>query len=130
MVLRGVWLTAALRCAPPGNDPTTEERDRCRPFLERELELLEDLRVLVCLGGFAHQVVTGLVGLRPRPRFGHGAETALPGGRHLLGSYHPSQQNTFTGKLTREMLDTVLLRARKLAGLGPPRRARGPLQLS
>ncbi len=117
--LTGLWLTAAVRCAPPANKPTPDERDRCRPFLERELALLPAVRVLVCLGQFAHQVVGSLLGLRPRPPFGHGAEHELPDGRHLLGSYHPSQQNTFTGVLTEAMLDAVFWRARELAALPP-----------
>jgi uracil-DNA glycosylase len=119
LTLRGAWLTAAVRCAPPANKPTPAERDTCRPYLERELALLPDVRVLVCLGQFAHQVLCGILGLRPRPPFGHGAEVELPDGRHLLGSYHPSQQNTFTGVLTEDMLDAVFLRARELAGLAP-----------
>jgi uracil-DNA glycosylase len=114
--LRGAWVTAPVRCAPPANTPTSAERDTCRPFLDRELALLERARVLVALGGFGFGVVSGLLGLRPRPRFGHGAEVALPDGRWLLASYHVSQQNTFTGRLTEPMLDGVLRRARVLAG--------------
>jgi len=111
--LRGAWITAPVRCAPPANKPTTDERDACRPFLEREVELI-DPRVFVVLGGFGYQVLCGLLGVRPRPKFGHGVEVPLPDGRWILGSYHVSQQNTFTGKLTEEMLDHVLLRARAL----------------
>jgi uracil-DNA glycosylase len=114
--LRGAWITAPVRCAPPANSPTAAERDTCRPFLDRELALLEQARVLVALGGFGFGVVSDLLGLRPRPRFGHGAEVALPDGRWLLASYHVSQQNTFTGRLTEPMLDAVLQRARTLAG--------------
>jgi uracil-DNA glycosylase len=114
--LRGAWITAPVRCAPPANSPTAAERDTCRPFLDRELALLERARVLVALGGFGFGVVSDLLGLRPRPRFGHGAEVSLPDGRWLLASYHVSQQNTFTGRLTEPMLDAVLRRARALAG--------------
>jgi uracil-DNA glycosylase family 4 len=115
--LDGMWITAPVRCAPPANKPTPAERDTCRPFLERELALLADVRVFVPLGLFAYQVVASLVGLRPRPAFGHGAEVALADGRTVVCSYHVSQQNTFTGKLTEEMLDAVFRRARQLAGL-------------
>jgi uracil-DNA glycosylase family 4 len=117
--LRGAYVLAAVRCAPPANRPTPEERRTCAPFLRRELELLADARVLLALGGFAYQALAAEVGLRPRPRFGHGVEAAAPDGRHVLCSYHPSQQNTFTGTLTEEMLDAVLARARELAGLSP-----------
>jgi uracil-DNA glycosylase len=116
LTLRGTWISAPVRCAPPANKPTPAERDRCVPYLARELELLP-WRVVVVLGQFGYQAVSGLVGLRPRPRFGHGAEMALPDGRWLLCSYHVSQQNTFTGRLTEEMLDAVFHRARDLAGL-------------
>ena len=115
--LKGAYVTAAVRCAPPGNKPTTEERDACLPYLERELALLRDARVIVPLGGFAYQAVSRLTGLRPRPRFGHGVEAHLPDERIVLCSYHPSQQNTFTGRLTEEMLDAVFRRARGLARL-------------
>ena len=112
--LTGAWITCPVRCAPPANQPTPAERVTCLPFLERELALLAQVRVLLVLGGFAHQVVCGMLGVRPRPRFGHGAEATLPDGRTLLGCYHVSQQNTFTGRLTPEMLDDVLRRARTL----------------
>jgi uracil-DNA glycosylase family 4 len=115
--LAGAWITAPVRCAPPANKPTPDERDRCRPFLERELALLTEVRVLVALGQFAHQVVCDLFGVRPRPRFAHGAVIDLPGGLRMVDSFHVSQQNTFTGKLTPEMLDAVLSEARALAGL-------------
>jgi uracil-DNA glycosylase family 4 len=115
--LKRAYVTAAVRCAPPGNKPTTEERDACLPYLERELALLRDARVIVPLGGFAYQTVSRLTGLRPRPRFGHGVEARLSDGRIVLCSYHPSQQNTFTGRLTEEMLDAVFHRARELARL-------------
>ena len=121
LALSGAWITAPVRCAPPANAPTPAERDRCRPFLERELALLPDLRVFVPLGQFGYQVLCGLLGVRPRPAFGHGAEVALPDGRTIVCSYHVSQQNTFTGRLTEPMFDAVLLRARELAGLGGAR---------
>jgi uracil-DNA glycosylase family 4 len=136
--LTAAWITAAVRCAPPGNHPTPDERDKCLPWTVRELELLADVRVIVCLGAFAWGAALALLGargersgdgvsiaaLRPRPRFGHGAELAA--GRYtMLGCFHPSQQNTFTGKLTAPMIDAVLVRARELAGLSD-RRARAP----
>jgi len=130
--LRGAYVTAAVRCAPPGNRPRPEELDSCRPYLEREMELLEDLRVVVALGAIAWRAVLdlarrrGLGGVgRPAPRFGHAASAALalrPGEEPLLllGSYHPSQQNTQTGRLTPAMLDRVLARAVREA-FGPRR---------
>lgn len=117
--LRGAWITAPVRCAPPANRPTPEERDACRPFLERELRLLGGARVYVVLGGFGWAVMSSLFGLRPRPRFAHGAEVSVGEERTMLGCYHVSQQNTFTGRLTEEMLDGVFVRARVLAGLSP-----------
>jgi len=120
--LREAYVAAAVRCAPPANRPTVGERDTCLPYLDRELALLADVAVVVALGGFAWDACARLLGLSPRPRFGHGAEVAA-GDRTLLGCFHPSQQNTFTGRLTEPMLDAVLLRARSLAGLPalPPR---------
>lgn len=121
--LHGVWVTAAVRCAPPANKPTPAERDRCAPWLHRELDLLGDMRVLVALGSFGWtQALRTLEARgapipRPRPRFGHGAEVGLEGGPALLGSYHPSQQNTFTGRLTETMFDAVWRRAKELAGV-------------
>ncbi len=115
--LTGAWITCPVRCAPPANKATPAERDTCRPFLERELALLSEVRVLLVLGGFGYQVLCGLLGVRPRPRFGHGVEVPLPDGRTLLCSYHVSQQNTFTGRLTPAMLDDVLGRARELAAV-------------
>jgi uracil-DNA glycosylase family 4 len=114
LVLTGARITAPVRCAPPANKPTIAERDSCRPYLERELALLSNARVFLALGLFGYQVLAGILGIRPRPKFGHGVEVPLPDGRTLLCSYHVSQQNTFTGKLTPDMLDTVLLRAREL----------------
>ena len=121
--LSGAYVTAAVRCAPPDNKPTTSERDACRPFLDRELELLPAVRVMVALGSFGWDAALrslrdgGHEVPRPKPRFGHGAEATI-GELTLIGSYHPSQQNTFTGRLTEEMLDTVLERAKVLAGSG------------
>jgi uracil-DNA glycosylase family 4 len=122
--LRDCFVTAAVRCAPPANRPTPAERDNCLPYLEAELELLTGVRVVVCLGGFAWDAALRVLApaLRPRPRFAHGAELAvgaeLPLGerRALLGCYHVSQQNTFTGRLTEPMLDAIFTRARELAG--------------
>lgn len=117
LALTGAYVTAGVRCAPPGNRPTTGERDRCASFLRREVAIMWDrLHTIVALGGFAHAVVLRTLGERgvaiprPRPRFGHGAEVDL-GKVVLLGSYHPSQQNTFTGRLTEEMFDAVWRRA-------------------
>lgn len=119
--LRDAYITCIVRCAPPANKPLPVERDNCLGYLRSELELLRRARVIVCLGGFAwdgmlraarelgHEVA------RPRPRFGHGAE-AFAGPWSLLGCFHPSQQNTFTGKLTEPMTDAVFKRARELAG--------------
>jgi uracil-DNA glycosylase family 4 len=121
--LRGVYVTATVRCAPPANRPTTEERDKCVPYMCRELEVLDDLRVFVALGSFAYQVTAKQLGVRPRPAFGHGVEAPTRDGRVVLCSYHPSQQNTFTGKLTEKMFYDVFARARELAGYGRAGRA-------
>ena len=121
LALRDAYVLAAVRCAPPANRPTPDERDRCAPFLRRELALLDRTRVLVALGGFAYQALAAELGIRPRPRFGHGVVAELDDGRAVVCSYHPSQQNTFTGTLTEEMLDAVLLEARSRAGLPPLR---------
>ena len=112
--LDGAFIAAAVRCAPPANKPLPSERDNCLPYAAEELELLEPA-VIVCLGLFAWDAACRLLGLRPRPRFGHAAEFAVEGGPLLLGCYHPSQQNTFTGKLTEAMTDAVFARARELA---------------
>jgi uracil-DNA glycosylase family 4 len=117
--LRDAFIGAAVRCAPPANKPLPVERDNCLPYAERELELI-DPRVIVCLGAYAWDAACRLLGIRPKPRFGHGAEHRRPDGPALLGTYHPSQQNTFTGKLTEPMIDAVFLRGRELAGLDPP----------
>jgi uracil-DNA glycosylase len=116
MRLSGLWISAAVRCAPPQNRPTPAERDACLPYAGRELELL-DAKVIVCLGAFAWDAALRLLGVRPKPKFSHGAEHGV-GSLVLLGCYHPSQQNTFTGVLTLEMLDAILSRARELSATG------------
>jgi uracil-DNA glycosylase family 4 len=119
--LRGAYITAAARCAPPANRPTPEEIATCRRWLLAELEALRAVRVVVVLGRVAHDAflaarrAQGLPVERPKPAFAHGAEHPLADGRVLLCSYHPSQQNTFTGRLTRAMLDAVFARAVSLA---------------
>jgi uracil-DNA glycosylase family 4 len=122
--LKGAWIGAAVRCAPPANRPTPAEREQCLPWSVRELQLLDGVRTILCLGAFAWDAALRLVAAsadppaalpRPRPAFGHAAE--FRSDRYtLLGCYHPSQQNTFTGKLTEPMIDAVLGRARELAG--------------
>ena len=109
--LTDAWVTAAVRCAPPANKPEPSERDTCRPFLQREFALLRRARVVVCLGAFAFEAACAEFGVRPRPKFGHLVEVPTPGGLTLLCSFHPSQQNTFTGRLTEPMLDAVFARA-------------------
>ncbi len=116
--LRDAWVTAAVKCAPPANAPTTAERDTCAPFLQREVAALGRLRVVVCLGAFGYDAACRHFGVRPRPRFGHGVEAAVEDGPILLCSFHPSQQNTFTGRLTEPMLDAVFVRAAALAASG------------
>lgn len=117
--LIGVYVTAVVRCAPPANRPAPEERDTCLPYLERELELLKDCRTIVALGGFAWDGALRALGHlgkeipRPKPRFGHGAEAAVEDWT-LIGCYHPSQQNTFTGRLTEPMLDAIFARAAEI----------------
>jgi uracil-DNA glycosylase family 4 len=119
--LDDVLVTAAVRCAPPDNKPTHGERDACRAWLEAELDLLTRVKVVVTLGSFAYEQALRIVADRgariptPRPRFGHLVEVDLGDGRTVLASYHPSQQNTFTGKLTEEMFDSVWARATELA---------------
>ena len=103
-----------MRCAPPANKPLPGERDNCLPYAAEELELIQPA-VIVCLGAFAWDAACRLHGVRPRPRFGHGAVHEIPDGPVMLGSYHVSQQNTFTGKLTEPMLDAVFVKARELA---------------
>jgi len=131
LVLRDTWITAPVKCAPPANKPTPAERDACAPFLRTELALLTEVRVIVALGKFGFDAVCSHLGLRPRPAFAHGVEVVVPpepgrdvaGGRPLvvLGCFHVSQQNTFTGKLTEPMLDAVFARALALADPMPER---------
>jgi uracil-DNA glycosylase family 4 len=125
LTLTGVRIAAAVRCAPPANKPTVVERDTCAPFLGREIEILDEVRVILALGQFGWNAVLRVLALAgasvpvPRPRFGHGAAARI-GRLTLVGSYHPSQQNTFTGKLTVPMFDAVLAQARDMAnGMAP-----------
>jgi uracil-DNA glycosylase family 4 len=113
--LHGAFIGAVVRCAPPANRPLPSERDNCLPYAAEELRLLKSVRSIVCLGAFAWDGACRIYGLKPRPRFGHGAEYELPDGRMLIGSFHPSQQNTFTGKLTEAMMDAIFERARKIS---------------
>jgi uracil-DNA glycosylase len=113
--LEGAFVAAAVRCAPPANRPLPGERDNCLPYAAGELELMRP-RVIVCLGAYAWDAACRLLGVRPKPGFGHGVEHSVDGGPVMLGTYHPSQQNTFTGKLTMQMMDAVFARARNLAG--------------
>ena len=112
--MKDAWITSPVKCAPPANKPTTGERDTCRSFFTREMEVLDRVKVIVVLGGFGYQVACQELGVRPRPKFAHGLEVPLDGGRTLLCSFHVSQQNTFTGRLTEPMLDAVFSRAREL----------------
>jgi uracil-DNA glycosylase family 4 len=114
--LSGAWVTSPVKCAPPANKPTPDERTKCRPFLTREFELLQNVRVVIALGGIAFQAVAQHLEISPRPKFGHGVEVPLKNGLTVLCSYHVSQQNTFTGRLTEEMLDSVFTRARQIVG--------------
>jgi len=109
--LTGAWVTAAVKCAPPANKPLPEERDACAPFLEREFAALTNAAVVVCLGQFGYQAACSHFGVRPRPKFGHGVEVPIDAGPTLVCSFHPSQQNTFTKRLTEPMLDAVFARA-------------------
>jgi uracil-DNA glycosylase len=115
LALADCYITAPVKCAPPENKPTIQERANCAPWLDRELALLPTIRAVVALGSFAWDTALRHLGpVRPKPRFTHGAEAPLPGDRTLLGSYHVSQQNTATRRLTETMLDAVFLRAREL----------------
>ena len=121
MQLHDCWINSVVRCAPPGNKPTNSELDQCAPYFDQEIALLTHLRVVVCLGRIAfdgylrHLVSTGKCERKPRFKFAHGAEYETPGGLYLIASFHPSLQNTNTGKLTRSMLVNVFERARALA---------------
>ncbi len=120
--LRDAWVTSAVKCAPPDNKPTPAERDNCGEFLQRELDGLVHAKVIVCLGTFGFDAALRHYGVRPKPKFGHGVEIELDAGPTrgpaLIGCYHVSQQNTFTGRLTEEMLDAVFARAIEVAA-GP-----------
>ena len=113
LTLHDAWVTSAVKCAPPENTPSPAERSACAPYLAREIAALERLRVVVCLGAVGWTAACTHFGLRPRPRFGHGVQVQIPEGPMLIGSFHPSQYNTFTGRLTEEMLDAVFSQAMK-----------------
>jgi uracil-DNA glycosylase family 4 len=118
--LTGCYVTAAVRCAPPGNKPLPSERENCLGYLRLELSLLSSVRMILCLGGFAWDALLRVLGpVRPRPRFGHGVLVSVRG-YALLGCYHPSQQNTFTGRLTEAMMDAVLEAAQERVSNNPP----------
>ncbi|MCP4305887.1 MAG: uracil-DNA glycosylase [bacterium] len=126
LALDAAWITAPVRCAPPANKPTTDERDSCSPWFETELDLLVNRSIYICLGQYGYHSLWRYLGSRgvelprPRPKFGHGVEISLPNNVTVLLSFHPSQQNTFTGRLTREMFAAVFERARQLSGPCPP----------
>ncbi len=113
--LTKVWVTSAVKCAPPDNKPTAEEQNTCRDFLTEELSALPNLKVIIALGGIGASAVARHFDIRPRPKFGHGVEVAFSDRLTLLCSYHVSQQNTFTGRLTESMLDDIFTRAKKLS---------------
>ncbi len=112
--LKDVYVTAPVKCAPPANKPTSEEKATCRPFFQRELRTLAHVKVVLVLGQIGYQSAAVELGLNPKPKFGHGVEASLPNGQTILCSYHVSQQNTFTGRLTEPMFDSVLERAKDL----------------
>ncbi len=112
--LVGAWVTSAVKCAPPDNKPSTDERDTCVPFLRREIAALSRLRVVVCLGAFAYEAACREFSVKPRPKFSHGVEAESPSGVSLVCSFHPSQQNTFTGRLTEPMFDSIFERVAEL----------------
>lgn len=120
--LHGAWVTSAVKCAPPDNKPLPGERDACAVFIRRELALLPHVRAVLCLGGFAYEAAVRLLRdagatlPHPLPRFGHGVVVPVQGGPALVLSYHPSQQNTFTGRLTPQMMDDVLALVRRVVG--------------
>lgn len=115
LTLIDTWITSAVKCAPPGNTPTPQERQACSRFVAREIAALAQMRVVVCLGAVGWAAALQYFGVRPRPRFGHGVQVQVagPSGPMLIGCYHPSQQNTFTGRLTEPMLDAVFSQARR-----------------
>ena len=115
--LVGVFITSPVKCVPPANKPTARERATCQPFFRREVAALSRVRVVLALGSIGYQAVAGEFDLQPRPAFAHGLEADLPEGRTVLCSYHVSQQNTFTGRLTEAMFDAVLARALVLAAI-------------
>ncbi len=112
--LTNAWVTSAVKCAPPDNKPSIDERDACLPFLRREIAALSRLRVVVCLGAFAYEAACREFDVKPRPKFGHGVEANSPSGVILVCSFHPSQQNTFTGRLTEPMFDAIFDRVAEL----------------
>ncbi len=114
LTLHNAWVTSAVRCAPPANKPTPAERKKCSSFLTRELALLANIKVIICLGSFSFQAICDELEIRPRPKFGHGVVVAHTKYK-IVCSYHPSQQNTFTGKLTEKMFDSIFKTALKLA---------------
>jgi uracil-DNA glycosylase family 4 len=116
LTLTDVWITSPVKCAPPANKPTPAERDQCAGFLNRELTLLDRASVFVPLGQFGYEATCRFLGVKPRPRFAHGLEVEVDDGSWIVASFHVSQQNTFTGRLTEPMFDAVLERARELAG--------------
>jgi len=113
LTLQNVWITSAVRCAPPANKPTPNERKKCSSFLTRELSYLNTVQVIVCLGSFSFQAICDELKIRPRPKFGHGVVVSHDKYK-VVCSYHPSQQNTFTGKLTEKMFDSVFKTALRL----------------
>jgi uracil-DNA glycosylase family 4 len=115
LILGDAYITAPVRCAPPQNKPTAQEQSRCSDFLQRELDFLPNVKVILALGGIGYASVAKELNIKPRPKFGHGLEVPLSGDRTLLCSYHVSQQNTFTGRLTEKMFDDVLDRAKALS---------------
>ncbi len=116
LVLDGAWVTSPVKCAPPENKPSADERANCRPFFAREFDGLTQLKVVVALGGIGFSAVARHLDISPRPRFGHGAEVVTSTGLVVLASFHVSQLNTFTGRLTEPMLDSVFSRAREITG--------------
>lgn len=119
LLLQQAWVSSVVRCAPPDNKPTNEERDTCVQYFVREKTELTNVVVVVCLGKFAYDAVCRQWGIAKRPAFGHGVETTTPEGVHIICSFHPSQQNTFTGKLTEPMIDDVFARARTYVNAAP-----------